>query len=136
MLVTEAFPSKYLSATDIPAENIKLVMSHVETTELEGKQKLVLFFHKAKKGLMLNKTNATNIATAYGNDTDDWSGKEIVLFEAMVDFQGKTVAAIRVRQPRAQDRAPPSRPPVEERHDERNPPPIGRSQALDDDIPF
>lgn len=49
--------------------------------------------------MVLNKTNANNIAFLYGEETDDWQGAEIVLFEAMVDFQGKTVPALRVRGP-------------------------------------
>jgi hypothetical protein len=42
----------------------------------------------------LNKTSAKTLASAFGDDTEDWRGREIVLFEAMVDFQGKTVATI------------------------------------------
>ncbi len=131
MKVSEAFPSKYLSANDIPEDNIRLVMDRVETTELENKQKMVLFFQRAKKGMILNKTNASNIAAAYGDDTDDWVGKELILFTTWVDYQGKSVEAIRVRAPAAKDNAKlaqaSSSAPVAPR----------RSGAdMDDDIPF
>ena len=126
MKVSEAFPSKYLSANDIPEDNIRLIMDHVETTELEGKQKLVLFFKRAKKGMILNKTNASNIAAAYGDDTDDWLEKELVLFTTWVDYQGKSVEAIRVRAPTVKDNA---------RQSPQAPPPKQRGD-MDDEIPF
>jgi hypothetical protein len=103
MKVSEAFPSKYISAADIPEENIRLVMSHVVTETMEDKQKLILYFQGAKKGLVLNKTNAKNIADEYGDDTDDWTGKEVILFTTWVDFQGKSVEAVRVRTPQPKD---------------------------------
>ena len=107
MRISAAFPSDYLRAADLQGKPVKLTMSHVEMKDIGGYHKPALFFKGTDKGMILNKTNSNNIASAYGDDTDDWTGKEIVLFEAMVDFQGKTVAAIRVRTPQAKDRSPP-----------------------------
>ena len=42
----------------------------------------------------------------YGNDTDDWVGREIVLGVDFVDFQGKTVEAIRVKPPKSRPATP------------------------------
>jgi hypothetical protein len=106
MKISEAFPSKYISAADVPEENIRLVMAHTESEEMEGKPKLILYFQGAKKGLVLNKTNAKNIADEYGDDTMDWQGKEIILFTTWVDFQGKSVEAVRVRVPQPKDNKP------------------------------
>lgn len=124
MKISEAFPSKYISAADIPAENIRLVMAHVDTTEMEGKSKLILYFHGAKKGLVLNKTNASNIAEAYGDDTDDWAGKELILFTTWVDYQGKSVEAVRVRAPQPKDNR------------QTKKPALTADAPLNDDIPF
>ena len=104
MRISSAFPSEFLKAADLDGRNVKVVMDRVEMRDIGGDHKPILFFQGKEKGMVLNKTNANNIAGAYGDDTDDWSGKELVLFEAMVDFQGKTVAAIRVRTPQAKDR--------------------------------
>jgi hypothetical protein len=49
--------------------------------------------------MVCNKTNANNIAALYGPDTEEWIGREIVLFETMVDFQGKSVPAVRCKPP-------------------------------------
>ena len=61
--------------------------------------------------MVLNKTNANNVSVLYGDDTDDWIGRSVELFEAMVEFQGKTVPALRIRAPRRQ----PGRSPCAER---------------------
>jgi arabinogalactan endo-1,4-beta-galactosidase len=135
MRISTAFPSDYLKAGDLAGRTVRVVMSHVEMKDIGDDHKPVLYFQGKDKGMVLNKTNANNIALAYGDDTDEWNGKEIVLFEAMVDYQGKTVAAIRVRAPTAKDRAPPPR-----QSDDpitSGPQPARRSSAeMSDDIPF
>ena len=67
--------------------------------EIGGDHKPIIYFEGKEKGIVLNKTNATAIATIYGDDTDDWTGGEIILYSAWVDFQGKQVEAIRIRVP-------------------------------------
>lgn len=104
MKVSDAFPSKYLKASDLNGNNARVVMARVEMDEVGEDEKPILYFQGKEKGLVLNKTNANNIAVLYGDDMDDWVGKEVVLFPAMVDFQGKTVEAIRVRGPQAKDK--------------------------------
>jgi len=111
MKISNAFPSEYLRAADLNGRNVMVVIDRTEMAELGGgDHKPVLYFKGKDKGLVLNKTNANNIATVYGDDTDDWEGKDIVLFTAMVDFQGKTVEAIRVRAPMPKDRRPAPKP--------------------------
>ena len=58
---------------------------------------LVCYFQGAKKGLVLNKTNANTIAELYGPQTENWHGRVITLFPTQVDYQGRQVPAIRVR---------------------------------------
>lgn len=62
-----------------------------------GEMKPVIYFRGKDKGLVLNKTNANTIAGMYGPDTQGWQGRGITLFPTQVDFQGRQVAAIRVR---------------------------------------
>ena len=100
--ISESFPSKYVKASDLKGQNVIVVIGQVTFERIgtnDKDDKPVLYFQGKSKGMVLNKTNATNIAHLYGDDTDDWAGREIVLFPAMVDFQGKTVEAIRVRPP-------------------------------------
>ena len=51
----------------------------------------------AKKGLVLNVTNARAIATLAGDDMDTWTGTQIELFSTPVTFKGQVTEGIRVR---------------------------------------
>jgi hypothetical protein len=73
----------------------------------EGETKPVLRL-KNSKGLVLNRTNAATIASFLGDDTDTWTGRQIVLFPAKVNFQVRLTDAIRVREPRPQASAAPA----------------------------
>lgn len=129
MRISAAFPSDYLKAADLQGKQVKVVMSHVEMKDIGGDPKPVLHFEGKDRGMVLNKTNSNTIASAYGDDTDDWSGGELVLFEAMVDFQGKTVAAIRCK-------VPPRKPSQIVTSGPREVSPERAPPIMDDDIPF
>lgn len=101
MRIDSAFPSTYLKAADLQGRNVSVVMDHVKMEDIGGDHKPILYFRGKEKGLVLNKTNSNNISIAYGYETDEWTGKAIELFPTMVDFQGKSVEAIRCRPPRA-----------------------------------
>ena len=98
-LISEAFPSTYVKAVDLKDRTVRVTMDRVVMEDVGGDHKPVLYFQGKERGLVLNKTNANNISQAYGDDTDGWQGGEIELFPTMVDFQGRTVAAVRVRVP-------------------------------------
>ena len=97
--VNDAFPSPYLKAADLNNRTIKLKMDKVIFEEIgqEKDRKPVLYFADTKKGMVLNKTNATTIGAVHGQEFEGWTGKEIELFSQMVPFQGQNVPSIRVR---------------------------------------
>ena len=101
MRISEAYPSKYLKAADLNGQDRTVTIRACIQEELgqgaEMETKPVLYFEGGQKGLALNKTNATAIADDYGDDTEAWAGREIVLFIQKVTFQGKLMPAIRVR---------------------------------------
>ncbi len=97
MNVNEAFPSKFLKASDIGDAQPVVVIKDVVMETIGEDRRPILYFVGKEKGVVLNKTNATNISEAYGPDTDGWTGKKVILFTAWVDFQGKSVEAIRIR---------------------------------------
>jgi len=130
MRISNAFPSDYLKAADLQGRAVTVTMSHVDMREIGGEPKPILYFKGKEKGMVLNKTNAGKIAEMFGDDTDDWEGGEVILYEAMVDFQGKTVAAIRIRlSPRKGGAAAIERP-------ARSEPTQDDPRTLNDDIPF
>ncbi len=152
MNINEAFPSNYLKATDLQGRRVEVTMADVKTEKLGEDFRPVLSFKGKEKGLVLNKTNANAIIDAYGPETDDWFGKPVVLFEAMVEFQGRRVPAIRVdvpRRPRQEfaqraqepDRAPNGAGNGAAKRDEwasqqRATAPAPAPDVMDDDIPF
>jgi hypothetical protein len=128
----QAFPSKYLKASDLQDRPHSVVIAGIKFETIGDDRKLVMSFQGKQKGMVCNKTNAKRIAQLYGRNTEGWIGKEIVLFPTEVDFQGDTVPAIRVRMPKAaagnSKHVDPEPPPPEP------PPPL--SEDLDDEIPF
>jgi hypothetical protein len=61
--------------------------------------KLVVWFTNSDKGLVLNKTNNRTVRAAFGDDTDSWPGKIIVMFPTMAEMRGSMVPALRVKIP-------------------------------------
>lgn len=100
MKLAELYPSKYLKAADLEGDTT-VVMEGVKTETLKKKDgseedKPVLLLNE-QKPLVMNVTNANAIASIYGSETDDWIGKEVVLYAVEVTAFGETTEAIRVR---------------------------------------
>jgi hypothetical protein len=108
MRISAAFPSKYLRPTDLQGRQVVVKISRLEMQDVGDKEKPVLYFEDKEKGLVLNKTNSNTITAAYGEETGDWEGATIVLFETPVEFQGKRVPAIRCLVPPRKPQTPPA----------------------------
>lgn len=103
MNMNDIYPSKYLKADDLMGREVRVIMATVEMEKIGDDNKPVLYFKGKDKGVVLNKTNASTIAAAYGNESEDWFDQPLILFSVMVDFQGKVAPAIRCRVPTAKD---------------------------------
>lgn len=133
MKISEEFPSKHLKAADLQGRDVRVTMANVEREKFGDDNKLVVYFKGKDRGLVLNKTNAGTISDAFGDDTDDWFGNDIILFSVRTDFQGKVVDAIRCRAPSARDNKP-AKDPISSGPAKAAP---GKSnEDLDDSIPF
>jgi len=100
--INDAFPSKYIKASDLQGRDCPVTISHVTMETLgsgtDQEIKPVAYFMNKTKGMVLNKTNANTIASVLNqDDTDMWVNGEIVLFPTQVDYGSKTSMAIRVR---------------------------------------
>lgn len=109
MKISEEFPSKYLKASDLKGQEVRVTMSNVEKEKMGEDTKLALYFKGKEKAMILNKTNSTTISDFYGDDTADWYDQPVILFSVMTEYQGKATPGLRVRIPTARDRAPPRR---------------------------
>ena len=143
MLISRAFPSAYIKAEDLQDTAHSLIMDRVKVEEVGDDTKPVLYFRGAKKGLALNKTNANTISAAYGEETDDWSAQEIILYPTMTDFQGRQTPCIRVRIPDHQEERPreavlpvAAMRPVKPNGNGRHLTAASLRQELSDEIPF
>lgn len=131
--INEAFPSKYLKASDLKGTEPVLTIAKVafEPVGQSKEMKAVVYFEGKAKGLVLNKTNATRIVQLSGSGlTEEWPGTRVKLYGSVTTFEGDEVECIRIRPsagPAAALPKPPPPPPPPS-HDE---PPL-----TDDDIPF
>lgn len=106
MNIHELYPSKYVKAHDLGGLDVTVTIRELRIEEVGAQDnreaRPVLYFAKATKGLILNKTNAVTIAALYGPETDDWPGKAVTLYPTRVRAFGAVHPTIRIR-----DRRPP-----------------------------
>ena len=98
--------SKFLNKEDVGGGMLMTVESceqyNVAKEGAEHEMKWCLTFAESDKPLVLNSTNIQICAQVFGSDdTDDWTGKKIVLFnDPNVSYAGKLTGGIRVRAPK------------------------------------
>jgi len=104
MKLNEMFPKKYATGEDLAGKEATLIISCVvaETMRPDPRAqevtKFVLYFEKAQRGIILNRTIAEQIAQAVGSDDSDlWTGKKITLYPVPMVVAGKHRIAIRVK---------------------------------------
>lgn len=74
-----------LKAKDFIGKNLKLTIERVETVTYPAHEnqpeqtKPALYFVGKQKRLILNGSNTETLCTAFGDDSDEWIGKEIAL---------------------------------------------------------
>jgi hypothetical protein len=103
MNINSAFPSTYIKASDLQDKPIQVTIRDVKIEQVgrDKDSKMVLYFEGKTKGMVLNKTNARNIASIAGSqDTDDWVGIGIIIYPTETEFAGESVECIRVRAPK------------------------------------
>jgi hypothetical protein len=102
MKISDIFPSKYVKAADLNGKHITLTIKGLAVEEMghgsEKERKPVLYFERATKGLVLNRTNAMMIAGLYGDESGDWRGCRITIYPTKVRAFGAMQDAIRVRE--------------------------------------
>lgn len=130
MNIDQAFPSKYLKASDLPEEgSTAYTIEDVKMEEIgrEKQVKPIIYFVDEDKGFCANKTNCNTIAKLLGSrNTDDWHGKGIRLYRTEVQFGDEMVESIRVSIKSGKGSASPTKPAL----------PAEFGSDDDSDIPF
>ena len=92
--------SKSLKASDLKGKARQLQIESYEELTFDDGPKIVLSFVGAKKGLVLNVTNATRLVANLGTDEmDDWRGRKVTLYPTTTEYpKGTIVPCIRVKE--------------------------------------
>ena len=108
--LNDAFPSKYLKATDLAEP----VIATIKLAELEKIRKastakkctkVVCYFAKKLKPLPLNRTNFESVGDICGSyDSDDFPGTKIELYATKTSMNGKVMDCVRIRAPGAMEK--------------------------------
>jgi len=110
--VADAYPSKWLSSNDFGDEDEMIVTLAQDALEYQDfrqqgtdvpQRKPVVYFRSLRgepkvKPLVLNKGNFETLIKLLGDDTDLWTGKQIVLGVEEVEAFGKRTMGVRIRQ--------------------------------------
>ena len=100
MKFSQMFPSRFVKAADLDGQKTTTKIAGVVSEQMpDGKSKPALKFIGGDKMLVMNRTNAETLARAYGDDTDNWTGKPVTLKPAVTMFQGKEVECVRLEVP-------------------------------------
>ena len=91
----------FLATEDIHEETTVTIES-IEVGEFSGEngkvKKLIFSFTDLPARLAVNTENAKVLIDKFGDETDGWLGKKIVLFvDPTVKFRNKTVGGIRIK---------------------------------------
>ena len=102
MKTSELKQSKYMKKEDCGDDGILVTIAalkqeNVAPDNKPEELKYILHFTDGHKPLVLNGTNTKLIEKALGSDeTDDWIGKQIVLFnDENVEYMGEVVGGVR-----------------------------------------
>jgi hypothetical protein len=102
MKTDDVFPKKWLAGEDLPHDTTatiqRVVMEELHNPATRKKErKPVAYFAGKRKALILNRTNWLTLAGLYGDESDAWSGKRIVMGADEVDSPQGRVKAVRIR---------------------------------------
>jgi hypothetical protein len=137
--LNDAFPSKYLKAADLAGGPVVAIIKLADLEKIKGfdgreTARVVAYFSKKLKPLILNRTNFEAIGDICGSfDSDDFGGTKIELFVQKVSGPNGIVDGVRVRPPGQMELIPEpkKKKPVKSNSAERP----SLAEELDDDIP-
>lgn len=96
----QLYPGRFLKAGEFQGRAWTMQIEEIRLEELEGekgkRERGILMFKGAKKGLVLNRTNGECLKAMWGRATRDWIGKRVTLYPTNVPFGKEMKLAIRV----------------------------------------
>jgi hypothetical protein len=119
--ISSYFPSKWLRGSDAEEGDLLLVIRRISIETIgqgaDAEKKPVAWFESEPRGLILNKTNANSLKAMFGDETDDWVGRTIRIYQTETSYNGEMVSTLRIK---GANRGP-SRPSLSQASDVRYP---------------
>ena len=104
MKLSDMYPSRYVRGVDLQGQSVTVTIEKIQLEKMRPNpqspeiEKYVLYTVEGKKGIVLSKVLASQIAHAIETDeTDDWKEKKITLYPEPMIVAGVKRVAIRAR---------------------------------------
>jgi hypothetical protein len=104
MNINQLYPHKYANGEDLKGKPVKVTIARVSMEKMRPNpqsqevEKPVLHVENGSKGIVLNKTLAVQIANILqADDTEDWMGKQVVLYPVPLIVAGQSRVGIRAK---------------------------------------
>jgi hypothetical protein len=105
MKLDDMLESKFLKQSDFPQDRLLTIVGvkreNMAKEDEAPEYRWTVKFKELDKPMVANSTNLKRIFRICGDDTDDWTGKRIVVYvDPDIEFGGKVVGGLRVRAPK------------------------------------
>lgn len=102
MKLSDMIESKYLKQSDVDTETLVTITGlkrvNVARDDEDPEYRWTVKYQEFPKPMVLNVTNLKRLGKALGDDTDEWIGKQVVLYvDPDIEFGGNVVGGLRVR---------------------------------------
>jgi hypothetical protein len=130
MKISQMIESKYLKQADAEDDVIvtitKVGQANIAKDDEPPEMKWMVRFAEFNKPMVLNRTNISLLGNFLGDDTDDWIGKQVILYnDESIQFAGKVTGGLRFKRLKTAAKPRPAAPVMED-----------EDATQDSDIPF
>jgi hypothetical protein len=106
---SQVFPSNYFGKADVEEGPVTGIIASVIVDTIKSdhgeESKPILHFTARLRPMILNLVNWNTLEAAYGEDSDDWGGKQVEMyFDPTVMFGKERVGGVRVRIPKVESK--------------------------------
>lgn len=106
MKIGDMIESKYLKQSDVDDETVVTIHGlkkvNVARDDEDPEYRWTVKFTEFAKPMVLNVTNLKRLAKALGDDTEDWLGKQVIVYvDPDIEFGGNIVGGLRIKAHRA-----------------------------------
>lgn len=95
--ISEIYQSPWLSAVDLRGQRVTVTIAGVDVRKFKQRDgtkplKVVIRFHGKEKQLVLNQTQARELAGLFGDDIDGWPGHAVALWASLASNGRETIS--------------------------------------------